>query len=138
VIIKDTPGKAGFADFDTGDASSGQVGTLPVLEVARRMLSQRVILIIVAIEFCSGFLRQGVMKWFRLYAKSVGEADSFVYDGAAPVVWWRLNGAGHPSPSIAVQVAPNPYNGVQNNDVEFAELAWQFFAQQLNPSAIAP
>jgi polyhydroxybutyrate depolymerase len=67
-----------------------------------------------------------------------GSADSFVYDGAAPVVWWRLNGAGHPSPSIAVQVAPNPYNGVQNNDVEFAELAWQFFAQQLNPSAIAP
>jgi MFS transporter, OPA family, glycerol-3-phosphate transporter len=78
-IIKDTPGKAGYVDFDTGDASSGQVGTLPVFEVAKRMLSQRVILIIVAIEFCSGFMRQGVMKWFRLYAKSIGEQDSFVY-----------------------------------------------------------
>jgi OPA family glycerol-3-phosphate transporter-like MFS transporter len=24
-------------------------------------------------------MRQGVMKWFRLYAKSIGEQDSFVY-----------------------------------------------------------
>jgi OPA family glycerol-3-phosphate transporter-like MFS transporter len=82
VAIRDTPAKAGFEDFDTGDASSGQdTGAAPpgVIEVAKRMLSQRIILTIVAIEFCSGFLRQAVMKWFRSYAKGIGETGSFVY-----------------------------------------------------------
>lgn len=79
VLIRDTPGQAGHADFDTGDATSGQTGRMPVMEVAKRMLTQRVVLIIVAIEFCSGFLRQGVMKWFRPYARALGETDSFVY-----------------------------------------------------------
>jgi len=79
VLIRDTPGKAGFADFDTGDATSGDTTTEPVMAVVRRMLSNRIILTIVAIEFCSGFLRQAVMKWYRLFAKGVGEDHSFVY-----------------------------------------------------------
>ena len=79
LLIRDTPGQAGYPDFDTGDATSGQVGRTPVIEVAKRMLSQRVVLIIIAIEFCSGFLRQGVMKWFRTYARAMGATDSFVY-----------------------------------------------------------
>jgi OPA family glycerol-3-phosphate transporter-like MFS transporter len=79
LVIRDSPSAAGFADFDTGDASSGQTERLPLGEVARRMFSQRVILIIVAIEFCSGFLRQAVMKWFRPFARAVGESDGFVY-----------------------------------------------------------
>jgi OPA family glycerol-3-phosphate transporter-like MFS transporter len=78
-VIKDKPSDAGFEDFDTGDASSKQQGTLPLGVVVKRMFSQRVILIIVAIEFCSGFLRQGVMKWFRPFAKAVGENEGFVY-----------------------------------------------------------
>jgi OPA family glycerol-3-phosphate transporter-like MFS transporter len=79
-VIRDAPSKAGFADFDTGDASSVATGPEGVFDVAKRMLSQRIILLIVAIEFCSGFLRQAVMKWFRLYAKALGETDSFVYE----------------------------------------------------------
>ncbi len=78
-VVRDSPAQAGLADFDTGDASSGQVGTLPLREVARRMFSQRIIWYIVAIEFCSGFLRQGVMKWYRPFAKAVGDSDGFVY-----------------------------------------------------------
>jgi OPA family glycerol-3-phosphate transporter-like MFS transporter len=80
VAIRDTPSKAGFADFDTGDASSGETAPEGVFAIARRMLSQRVILFIIGIEFCSGFLRQAVMKWFRLYAKALGETDTFVYE----------------------------------------------------------
>jgi OPA family glycerol-3-phosphate transporter-like MFS transporter len=80
LVIRDSPSKAGFVDFDTGDASSAVTGPESVFAVARRMLSQRIILFIVAIEFCSGFLRQAVMKWFRLYAKGIGETDSFVYE----------------------------------------------------------
>jgi OPA family glycerol-3-phosphate transporter-like MFS transporter len=79
-LVRDTPAAAGFQDFDTGDASSGQVGTLSLGEVLKRMFSQRVIWIIVAIEFCSGFLRQAVMKQYRLYAKAVGDDGGFVYE----------------------------------------------------------
>ncbi len=79
MFVRDTPADAGFEDFDTGDASSGQNESLGVVAVARRMFSQRVIWIIVAIEFCSGFLRQAVMKQYRLYAKALGEDGSFVY-----------------------------------------------------------
>jgi len=80
MLVRDSPAKAGFEDFDTGDASSGQVGALSFGEVLRRMFAQRVIWIIVGIEFCSGFLRQAVMKQYRLYAKAVGEGESFVYE----------------------------------------------------------
>jgi OPA family glycerol-3-phosphate transporter-like MFS transporter len=78
--VRDSPSNAGFADFDTGDATSGHVGTLSAGAVARRMFSQRVIWIIVSIEFCSGFLRQAVMKQYRLYSKAVEGGDTFVYE----------------------------------------------------------
>jgi OPA family glycerol-3-phosphate transporter-like MFS transporter len=78
-MIRDTPAKAGLQDFDTGDATSGDTGSAPVGEVVRRMFSQRAVIIIIAIEFCSGFLRQGVMKWYRLFAKATGDDHSFVY-----------------------------------------------------------
>ena len=78
-FVRDSPAQAGFKDFDTGDATSGQVGTMKLGQVVQRMFSQRVIWIIVAIEFCSGFLRQAVMKQYRLYAKSVDDTG-FVYD----------------------------------------------------------
>lgn len=80
MFVRDSPSHAGFADFNTGDATSGQVGTMPVMDVLRRMFSQRVIWIIVAIEFCSGFLRQAVMKQYRPFAKAVGDDGSFVYE----------------------------------------------------------
>ena len=77
--VRDTPSDAGFEDFDTADATSGQTGTMSVGSVLRKMFSQRVIWLIVAIEFCSGFLRQAVMKQYRPFAKAVGMDGSFVY-----------------------------------------------------------
>jgi len=79
LVVRDAPSRAGFQDFDTGDATSGQVGKMSLGQVLNRMFSQRVIWIIVAIEFCSGFLRQAVMKQYRLYAKSVNDTG-FVYE----------------------------------------------------------
>ncbi len=78
-VIRDTPSKAGLADFDTGDATSGDTVAPPPMEVVKRMLSQPAVLLIVAIEFCSGFLRQGVMKWYRVFAKAIHDDHSFVY-----------------------------------------------------------
>jgi OPA family glycerol-3-phosphate transporter-like MFS transporter len=78
-LVKDTPGHAGHKDFDTADASSGDTGpALTVLDLAKKMLSSRTIMIIAAIEFCSGFLRNAIMKWYQVYAKGTGVLDTFV------------------------------------------------------------
>jgi OPA family glycerol-3-phosphate transporter-like MFS transporter len=84
-IVKNSPGQAGFADFDTGDASSGDDGPqASVIEVFKKMFTNPIIMTIACIEFCSGFLRQAIMQWFREYAKQtdgvLGLTDSFVYD----------------------------------------------------------
>ncbi len=82
-FVRDAPSDAGFKDFDTGDAdyshSENEVAPTP-REVLRRLFSQKVIWVIVGIEFCSGFLRQAVMKQYRLYSKAVEGGDSFVYE----------------------------------------------------------
>lgn len=84
-IVQNTPGEAGQKDFDTADASSGDDGPrLPVGVIFKKMLTNPVILTIALIEFCSGFLRQAIMQWYRTFAKQtdsvLGLKDSFVYD----------------------------------------------------------
>jgi len=84
-MVQNSPGEAGHDDFDTADASSGDDGPrLPVVEVFRRMLTNPVIMTIACIEFCSGFLRQAIMQWYRTYAKqtdlALGLKGDFVYD----------------------------------------------------------
>ncbi len=79
-MIRDSPGEAGFQDFDTADASSGDTGPrLGVVEVLKKMLSNPVIITILLIEFCSGFLRNAIMQWGRKYAVQTG-LESFVFE----------------------------------------------------------
>ncbi len=79
ILVRDTPVAAGFADFDTQDASSGDDGPrLPVWEVAKRMLQNRVIMTIALVEFCSGFLRNAIMQWYTIFAKNTGIDGLFV------------------------------------------------------------
>ncbi len=83
--VKDTPGRAGFTDFDTGDASSGDDGPqMHPIAVFRMMLRNKVIMTIAAVEFCSGFLRQAIMQWYRTFAKQTDAVlhlkGDFVYD----------------------------------------------------------
>ena len=83
--VQNTPGEAGHKDFDTADASSGDDGPqLPAVEVFKMMLKNPIIITIALVEFCSGFLRQAIMQWFRTFAKQTDEAlglvNSFVYD----------------------------------------------------------
>jgi OPA family glycerol-3-phosphate transporter-like MFS transporter len=84
-FVNNTPGEAGQRDFDTADASSGDDGPrLPVIEVFKKMLTNPIILTIAGIEFCSGFLRQAIMQWYRTFAKqtdpTLGLKDTFVYE----------------------------------------------------------
>jgi MFS transporter, OPA family, glycerol-3-phosphate transporter len=81
VWVRDNPSDAGFADFDPGDASSGDhEARPPAWTLIKRMLSNKIILTIAIIELCSGFLRQGILKWYRDFAKGIGLGDSFVYN----------------------------------------------------------
>jgi OPA family glycerol-3-phosphate transporter-like MFS transporter len=80
--VKNTPGEAGFDDFDTADASSGDDGpSLSTREVFSKMLRNPVIMTIACIEFCSGFLRQAIMQWYKTIMKQTGlSEDNFVYE----------------------------------------------------------
>lgn len=79
IWVRDSPGQAGHDDFDTGDAGSGETGPrLGVFHIAKKMLTNPAILTITAIEFCSGFLRNAVMKWHPIYAKALDQSSWFV------------------------------------------------------------
>ncbi len=72
ILVRDTPAAAGHPDFDTGDASSGDTGPrLPLVQILQRMLTNPVIMIIAAIELCSGFLRDSMLHWYKPYAAAV-------------------------------------------------------------------
>ncbi len=78
-LVRDQPSDAGHPNFDTADASSGDDGPrLPLWDVAKKMLTSRVILIIAFVEFCSGFLRNAIMQWYPVFAKETGIKATFV------------------------------------------------------------
>lgn len=90
-LVRDTPGEAGQKDFDTGDASWGEDGAAPargglaatlggIVRVGKMMLTQPVILVIAAIEFCSGFLRSALMDWYALFTRQTHVEGDFVAD----------------------------------------------------------
>lgn len=72
-LLKDRPSEAGHADFDTGDASSGDTSEKPLgtVELFGRLLKNPVILTVAFIELCTGVLRNGVMHWFPIYANEI-------------------------------------------------------------------
>lgn len=84
-VVENTPGNAGLEDFDTADASSGDDGPqLGPLAVFKKMLTNPVIITIALVEFCSGFIRQAPMQWYRTFAKQTDAAlhlkGDFIYD----------------------------------------------------------
>ncbi|MBC8426208.1 MFS transporter [bacterium] len=84
-VVHNKPSEAGQEDFDTADASSGDEGPqLGAVKVFKMMMTNPIIVTIALIEFCSGFLRQAIMQWFRTFAKQtdtlLGLKSSFVYE----------------------------------------------------------
>ena len=93
VMVRNTPGEAGFDDFDTADASSGDDGPdLGAVAVFKLMLRNPTIITIAFIEFCSGFLRQSIMQWYRTFAKQTNDAigDLTVSIGSIDIVGGKL------------------------------------------------
>lgn len=89
LFIKDTPDQAGFGKMETYDASHGSshADLNSWYKVIRMVFTNRVLLMIGVIEFTSGILRDGVMKWYRLYAKDTGLGVETILDN------WGLWGA---------------------------------------------
>lgn len=84
-VVRDSPEAAGLKGFDTADASSGDEGPRKsALEIFKLMLRNPVIVTIALVEFCSGFLRQALMQWYRTFAKQtdgeLGLKGDFVYE----------------------------------------------------------
>ena len=78
-LVFDNPSDTGHPDLDTGDAGSGEKGPrASVLQVAKRMFTNPVIVTIALIEFCSGYLRQAIMQWYTIFAKQTGQSEGFV------------------------------------------------------------
>lgn len=77
-FVKDRPSEAGFPDLDTGDATSKDVDKDKPVDftyLVRRVFSNPVILTVIAAEFCTGFVRQGVMLWFVPFLKEVHHVE---------------------------------------------------------------
>ncbi len=71
-LIKDHPEDAGFAHFDTHDASSGLMHEeYTAKQLLKQVFTSRLMLMIAAIEFTSGVLRNGVYQWYFIFAKEV-------------------------------------------------------------------
>lgn len=73
LLITDTPDQAGLGRLETHDASHNDHQDLSSWwKIIKSVLTNRVLLMIGVIEFTSGVLRDGVMKWYRLFAKDTG------------------------------------------------------------------
>jgi len=95
VWVRDTPADAGLGNFDVADASSGDDGPPDkAWVIIKRLVSSRVILTIAFISGCSGFLRQGILKWFRTFAHGVGlnvtDAAGVVHNPSFIVQHWGM------------------------------------------------
>jgi MFS transporter, OPA family, glycerol-3-phosphate transporter len=83
-LLKDKPSEAGFDDFDTADASSGEMDQkFNAWNLIKKILTNPIILTIAVIEFCSGVMRNGIMTWYLIFtneiAKNFGAGGSTLF-----------------------------------------------------------
>jgi OPA family glycerol-3-phosphate transporter-like MFS transporter len=83
IFLRNRPSEAGFPDVDVGDFA-GDVDEKPgrAWPLIKGIITHPVILTVALVEFCTGVLRNGVMHWFRIYAKEQLKAGT-----GNPVAW---------------------------------------------------
>ena len=73
IALKDSPDAAGFDPLDVHDASTGADNVhYTYKEIFKKVFSNKIIWTIGAIEFTSGILRNGVLQWYKVFAKDTG------------------------------------------------------------------
>jgi len=74
VLVKNTPAEAGFPNFDTEDATAHDADRDKPVDwhhLATRVFTNPIIITLAVAEFCTGFVRQGLMLWFVPFLKEV-------------------------------------------------------------------
>lgn len=81
-LIKDTPGEANFDDFDTHDASSGEMEReYSSLDLLKKIFTSKVMLTVAFIEFTTGVVRNGILQWYFIFGKEVPQKGAeFFHD----------------------------------------------------------
>lgn len=77
--LRDRPSQAGFADFNTGDATAhdhDKDAPVTLAWVLQRILKNRVIIVLGIAELCTGFLRYGLLNWFVSFLKEAHGFDT--------------------------------------------------------------
>jgi len=71
-LIKDSPEQAGFAHFDTCDASSGQMHVeFSVADLLKKVFTSKLMLLIACIELTGGVFRYSMTQWYSIFAGEV-------------------------------------------------------------------
>lgn len=87
--VRDTPKHAGYDDFHTGghddqvEAPVSEEKRPPMGEVFKKILAHPVIRVITAAEFCTGFVRQGLLLYFIEFL-----AEQHGAKAGSPVQYW--------------------------------------------------
>ena len=74
LLVKDTPKEAGFENFNTGDASSHDADREKPVDfkhLVNKVFTNPIIITLAVSEFCTGFVRQGLMLWFVPFLSEV-------------------------------------------------------------------
>lgn len=76
-LITDTPAEAGLEDFDTHDASSGEMDReFSIVDLLKRVFLNPIMLMIALVEFCNGVVRNGVVVWYKPFVEQVPQAQA--------------------------------------------------------------
>ena len=79
-LIKDTPEEAGFAAFDTCDASSGQMNVeFTAGELLKKVFTSPLMLTIAAVNLMSGVFRNGITQWYFIFAAEVKQPGAEIF-----------------------------------------------------------
>ncbi len=99
LLVRNRPSHAGFPDFDTGDGSNAHHAEdepLPWGDLMRKVFHNPIVVALIFAEFCTGFVRQGVMLYFTEYLGEVYNLPKtnhlFWFTGVAFMVGGILGG----------------------------------------------
>lgn len=77
-LVKDKPSQAGYKDFNTGDASANDPDKDKPVDWAyllKKVFTNPIIITIMFAEFCTGFVRQGLLLWVVPFLKEVHQIE---------------------------------------------------------------
>jgi OPA family glycerol-3-phosphate transporter-like MFS transporter len=81
-LIRDTPNQAGLEDFDTHDASSGEMHLeFSMKDLLVRVFSSPILMLVGFIELTNGVVRNGIVNWYFPFLKQTGATGAeFFHD----------------------------------------------------------